>query len=568
LAVAYFDEVTMLTSLKPKLSWCLWALIIAQAISAHAWGQDAQPQPQSDAEARAKAAEFQQTLATADLQTLIELARNIEPLMAQGNFEQAAGIYGVLNQRLEQAVQTGEYTDIRAAYLLSAALLTAQGRAFAALQEDRAAEKAFLAAMEKIPDFPAALIARGEMNLERDLPAQALPDFQKAVEAERNSLPAQFGFGKSLVMVASLPGGDPRLFEPAIRPLTRVIDNGESPYLAEAYRHRGSAYGGLYKFDKAVPDIQKSLELDPAPYETHFAAAVIELRQENYAAAVEKLTKAIELYKPLKGREDSVYSTAPLLKASALLEVGKKAPDEASKNAAYQASAEEAQRLLDKFPGDSPYTAGDRARALVARGIAERMLGKMGTAIQTLSYAIELDPSLGEAYFRRGICLQEIGENRMALADFTQAAAIRYTDPRGNLWEGFVYAKLGDYHEAIRAYGDAIAASDRYTPAFVNRGLAYMMLGDHEKAISDFNDALRIEPTNGDYYFKRGVAHVQLGELDKAAESLASAIEFAPTHREAYRHMADVLQRQGRSELAEEYRKKGAALDGPQQPAK
>jgi tetratricopeptide (TPR) repeat protein len=120
---------------------------------------------------------------------------------------------------------------------------------------------------------------------------------------------------------------------------------------------------------------------------------------------------------------------------------------------------------------------------------------------------------------------------------------------------------MGNYHEAIRAYGDAIAASDRYTPAYVNRGLAYMMLGDFEKAIADFNDALRIEPTKGDYYFKRGVAYVQAGDLEKGTDSLASAIRFDPNHRDAYRHMADVLERLGRGELAEQYRQKASELE-------
>ena len=78
----------------------------------------------------------------------------------------------------------------------------------------------------------------------------------------------------------------------------------------------------------------------------------------------------------------------------------------------------------------------------------------------------------------------------------------------------------------MRAYGDAINASDRYTPAYVNRGLAYMQLGQYEKAIDDFSEAIRLEPTRAEHYFKRGVAYEQVGNNEKAADSFASAIEL------------------------------------------
>lgn len=86
------------------------------------------------------------------------------------------------------------------------------------------------------------------------------------------------------------------------------------------------------------------------------------------------------------------------------------------------------------------------------------------------------------------------------------------------------------------------------------------MLGEHKKAIKDFNEAIRLEPANGDYYFKRGVAYQQLGDFDKAANSFASAIEFDTKNEAAYRHMAEVTQRQGRNELANQYRQKAADL--------
>ena len=96
----------------------------------------------------------------------------------------------------------------------------------------------------------------------------------------------------------------------------------------------------------------------------------------------------------------------------------------------------------------------------------------------------------------------------------------RIRGPR--LWEGFAYAKHGEYHEAIRCYGQALVESDRYVPAYVNRGLAYMMLGENDKALTDFNAAVRLEPAEWTHYFKRGMVYERLGQATRRRPTRSS----------------------------------------------
>jgi Tfp pilus assembly protein PilF len=65
---------------------------------------------------------------------------------------------------------------------------------------------------------------------------------------------------------------------------------------------------------------------------------------------------------------------------------------------------------------------------------------------------------------------------------------------------------------------------------------------------------------------KRGIAYERLGENEKASQSFASAIEFDNKNVRAYRHMADVMQSLGRSELATEYRQKADELAASEKP--
>jgi tetratricopeptide (TPR) repeat protein len=252
--------------------------------------------------------------------------------------------------------------------------------------------------------------------------------------------------------------------------------------------------------------------------------------------------------------------------------------DSPEQKAAYQAALEEVQKVVAQLDEKNPSQKSWLAAALFTRGIAERMVGQLGAAVRTLTHAIELrstlppddstGPFLADAYYRRGICFHMIGEDKMAISDFESASHLVAGDARPNLWEGFTYAKIGDYQQALRAYGDAIAASDRFTPAYYNRGLSYMMIGNYKKAIADFNDAIRLEPANAEYYFKRGIAYEQMGDSQKASESFSAAIEFDKKHAGAHRHMADALQKLGRSELASPYRQKADQLAPPKKEAK
>ncbi len=490
------------------------------------------------------------------------LAKGAEALKA-GDYAAAMAAFNEAGKIAQLAAQQGGGTEVLKA---QAAALVGRGRAQAGLKEYDAAEKDFKTVLQDVPTDITALIALGQLRLESEPPKpdEAMEQFQAVLKIDPTNTEAMFGYGKSLVLLGQ---GDV-----AVSPLTRVI--AADPNNAEAYRLRGSAYAALYKMKQAAEDIHKSIELNPDDYETYMMAGVIDMRGENYQGAVDQMGKAIEHYKPKPGKEDEPFVQGYLSRANAFIELGKKAAENSpEQKAAYQASYDEIEKLIKQLDDKNPTHTRVLAAALFSRGVAERMLGQLGQAIRTFTHAIELRtsgppddstaPFLTDTYYRRGICFHMIGEDKMAISDFESAAHLDTTDPRANLWEGFTYAKMGDYQQAIRAYGDAIAASDRFTPAYYNRGLAYLMMGSYKKAINDFSDAIRLDPTNAEYYFKRGIAYEMSGDYQKASESFSAAIEFDKNHARAHRHMAETLQKLGRSELSSQYRQKADQLAPP-----
>lgn len=432
--------------------------------------------------------------------------------------------------------------------------IVGRARALAGMKENEAAIQELAQILSGDPENVPALIARGTIYLDTNQADSAFVDFQMAAKKDRNNLEATFGLGKALVTLGRA--------DEAVAPLTRVIT--ADPKNAEAFRLRGTGYAGQFKTKKAIEDLQQAIALNPDDFESYATLGIVHLRAEEYQNAVDQLVKAIELYKPKAGQEDVPYVQGYLTLATAYTELGKNSKDEAASKAAYKASIGECEKLLAQLDAKNPTHAQVRAAAIFSRGVAERMQGEYVPAIKSFTEALELNPEMGDAYFRRGICFHKLGEDRMAVSDFERAAHIPpYDDPRYNLWAGLTYAKIGEYHKALRSYGDAIAASDRYTPAYYNRGLTYMMLGDYEKAVADFNESIRLAPSKAEYYFKRGVALEKMRDYKKASESFATAIEFDSKHAGAYRHMADVLTAQGQTELAAQYKQKADELAPP-----
>ena len=459
-----------------------------------------------------------------------------------GDFDKALGIFDHLAAVIEHNQQSPD--TLKALELV----YTLRAEAFSGQREFEASEAEFKKVLDQDSTYLPALMGRGQMRIEAGATDLAMQDFQSVLEQDRANVDALFGLGKCYTLL----GG----FQQAVKPLTTVITKDDKN--AEAYRHRAVAYAGLTKYKQAHADMDKSLQLDPEQYESYFALGTIYLKEEKYEDAAKAFGEAIKRYKP-KGDSDDPYAQGYLTKAAALVEAGKLEKDEAKKKALNKEAIADCDKLIEQL-GDVPTYATAKAATEYRRGVAFRMMGQLGDAVNAFSEAIKLNPDLGEAYFRRGICFFQLSENDLALADFQKASTLTYDDPRSRLWEGFTEAKLNDFHEAIRAYGQAISESDRYTPAYVNRGLAYMMIGEYDKALADFDEAIRLEPTESGHYFKRGVIYEKKGKQQEAADSFTSAIKFDDKNVLAYRHAAKALTALGHNDLASEYNRKADSL--------
>ncbi len=216
-----------------------------------------------------------------------------------------------------------------------------------------------------------------------------------------------------------------------------------------AYQNRALIYRDRKEYNKAILDLDKSLNLKPS-------AASYNSRGKTY----------FDMNKPIEGLAD--YNNALGLD-STLVEAW------ANRGAAYGQLGKLDSAMLDLSKAltlDSTHI-----NALVNRGAALGVIGKKDEAIRDLSRVIELNPKHVNAIVNRILTYREMGKIDLALADCDRYLAIKKDNP--NVW--------------------------------IDRALIKRALNRCAEAIFDFDEAIKIQPFNGAYYVERAQCYRIIG---------------------------------------------------------
>jgi serine/threonine protein kinase/lipoprotein NlpI len=129
------------------------------------------------------------------------------------------------------------------------------------------------------------------------------------------------------------------------------------------------------------------------------------------------------------------------------------------------------------------------------RGVAYDKLGRFDKAIADYSKAIELDEKLARTWSVRGFAYFHLGQMNNAVADFSKAIEL---EPRNAVaWRnrGALYCDhLGQPAEAVADFSRAIELDPNYALAWANRGVAYCNLRKWDKALADCSRGIELDP--------------------------------------------------------------------------
>ena len=301
-----------------------------------------------------------------------------------------------------------------------------------------------------------------------------------------------------------------------------------------AYLKRGEAYRRRNEFDAALRDLRKASELDPlATYPRELLGDVHYARAMAHAQSAPGLfLRAAERYREFVALDDR------------------------------------------------------SARGQYKLGLACYRAGQLPEAIAALGEAIRFDPRFAEAYYARGVCLRAAGSRDAAIAALERAVSLSpaLLPAREELAD--YYAELGRYDAGL-THLEALGALQPGAARARALGLGYARAGHLDRAVAQLSHAVQRYPDDratfvavGRVWLERAVrggGRVELskalralqsgvkddsnsealtllgralamsGDLARAEQVLERATSRFPVDPEAFRYLADVAERRGRS---------------------
>jgi len=131
----------------------------------------------------------------------------------------------------------------------------------------------------------------------------------------------------------------------------------------------------------------------------------------------------------------------------------------------------------------------DFAKALLSRGMAHLRMNQTQAAIEDYSTVIRLRPRKPLAYYERGVCHARLQENDLALADYDRALQLKPDMHLALNARGMVFLKQNRNQKAIADFTESIRLAPNFGPAYQNRGRARQAIGDLAGARADMDKA-------------------------------------------------------------------------------
>jgi serine/threonine protein kinase/tetratricopeptide (TPR) repeat protein len=277
-------------------------------------------------------------------------------------------------------------------------------------------------------------------------------------------------------------GQTPEDFTGAARVFTGCIL--KRPDHAHAHYCRGNAYSRLRRYQDAVADFSRAIELSPSYTSAWNNRALAYYRLDRPEKTVEDSSRAIELN-----------------------------PDSTS--------------------------------AWNNRGWAHNKLNQPQQAISDFTRAIQLNPKSATAWCGRGLAHIALDQPDKAVEDCSRAIQLdpNYTSAWNN--RGVAHNKLNQPDQAVADFSTAIKLDAKYALALFNRGATHFKLGQTEKAITDLSEFIGLAPDQPERlvraYLQRAQAHGRLSRHAQARADYQAALKHAPDHAGALNGLAWLL---------------------------
>lgn len=170
----------------------------------------------------------------------------------------------------------------------------------------------------------------------------------------------------------------------------------------------------------------------------------------------------------------------------------------------------------------------DKAREHLARGIdcETRSSNLFEDALKQYTLAIQYDPNLAEAYYRRAEVKMGIHNSTGIMEDFNKAIELKPDYIKAYWGRAYLKKQQKDFDGALADYGKCIELDPGFYRAYKQRGLLRFQLKRTAEAVADYTETIRLKPGMADGYYLRGTALFKTGKYEAALPDLNKSLEL------------------------------------------
>ncbi|MGB6294776.1 MAG: tetratricopeptide repeat protein, partial [Rivularia sp. (in: cyanobacteria)] len=296
-----------------------------------------------------------------------------------------------------------------------------------------------------------------------------------------------------------------------------------NPEFTMAYYNRGTFYDDQKKQDLALADFNKAIQINPQYADAYLNRGYVYHNHKKQDLALADYNKAIKI--------NPEYALAYLNRGAIYFDQKKLDLALADYNKAIKIDSE-------------------FAMAYYNRGNFYKNQKKLDLALADYNKAIEINPNDTDTYLNRGNLYSNQKKQDLALRDYNKAIEINPEFANGYYNRGKLYEDQKKWDLAVADYSKAIQINPNYDSAYNNRGNLYEDQKKQDLALRDYNKAIQINPKNAIAYNNRGVLYKDQKKEDLALRDYNKAIEINPEFAQAYNNRGTVYDHQKKLDLA------------------
>lgn len=159
-------------------------------------------------------------------------------------------------------------------------------------------------------------------------------------------------------------------------------------------------------------------------------------------------------------------------------------------------------------------------------------------SIQYFNQVIKIKPYLAEPYMYRAMAKIQLGDDKGAELDATEAIERNPFLPEAYYIRGFAHRRAGNYSDAVADFSTAYDFSPNSLNLLLNRMDAFMRLEKYTNAMTDLETYNRQSPKSKQLLYEKGVIFLLMKDTINAEKSFAEFAKSDSTNAQAWAALA------------------------------